>query len=273
MDVTFALMKIVHFSSGLGNQVFFYLFCRYLQKKYPKQKVYGYYNKRWLKKHNGLELDKVFDVYLPPHTKLRDIVAWLCRKLNGIGVKGLKATDSCFSESAVYFDGYYHDTKFIQDFLSELKFRDFYLDNTNRGLKEKILTSNSVAIHIRRGDYLLPEIDKMFGGICTDEYYRKAINIVKEKWESPTFFVFSNDIEWVREHLPLDDAFYVTNNTGDNSYLDMYLMSLCKGDIIANSTFSYWGAIMNRNNPVVIYPQKWNNLYTPNMFPVKWIGL
>ena len=223
-------MKIVHFSSGLGNQVFFYLFCRYLQKKYPKQKVYGYYNKRWLKKHNGLELDKVFDVYLPPHTKLSDIVAWLCRKLNGIGVKGLKATDSCFSESAVYFDGYY-------------------------------------------GDYLLPEIDKMFGGICTDEYYRKAINIVKEKWESPTFFVFSNDIEWVREHLPLDDAFYVTNNTGDNSYLDMYLMSLCKGDIIANSTFSYWGAIMNRNNPVVIYPQKWNNLYTPNMFPVKWIGL
>lgn len=266
-------MKIVHFSSGLGNQIFFYLFSCYLQEKYPKQMIYGYYPARNLKKHSGLEIANVFDVCLPAHTVLSDLVAWFCRKINGIGIKGLKATDNNFLESAIYFDGYYHDKCFIEGFESKLRFREFELDKINYSLKQQIEACNSVSIHIRRGDYLLPEINRMFGGICTIEYYKQAIEVVREKITNSMFFVFSNDMDWVKDNLRLENAVYVTNNFGANSYLDMYLMSLCRANIIANSTFSYWAAMLNKNNPVVIYPQKWNHLHTPDMFPDNWIGL
>lgn len=266
-------MKIVHFSSGLGNQVFFYLFSKYLENKYPNQRIYGYYNRRWLVKHNGLEIDRVFDVTLPPHTRVSDFIVWLCRKLNGIGIKGLKATDENFDEKAIYFDGYYQDRKFFERFLSELNFRDFDINEKNQYVIKEINRTNSIAVHIRRGDYLLPQFVPMFGGICTDDYYKKAVEIIKEKIEHPHFFVFSNDIEWVKDNLPLTDATFVNHNNGSDSYMDMYLMSLCKGCIIANSSFSYWGAMLNKDAHVIIYPSKWNNQKTPDMFPKKWIGL
>lgn len=266
-------MKIVHFSSGLGNQVFFYLFCKYIQDKYPKERVYGYYNAKWLKKHNGLELNRVFDVSLPPHTWLSDSLAWLCRKLNGLGIKGLKATDSCFSEKSIYFDGYYQNKKFIERFVGNLRFRDFQLSEENKKIVFMIKNTQSVAIHVRRGDYLLPEFNKMFGGICTKDYYCQAVDYIKDKINNPIFFVFSDDIEWVKKNLGLEKAIYVTNNTGSDSFFDMYLMSLCKANIIANSTFSFWGAMLNQNKPLVVYPKIWNNFHTPDIFPINWIKL
>lgn len=266
-------MKIVHFSSGLGNQVFFYLFCQYLKNKYSNQNVYGYYNAKFLKKHNGLEIDKVFDVTLPAHNIVSDSVAWICRKLNGIGIKGLKTTDKDFNERAVYFDGYYQDKKFFVEYLDKLKYRKFSLDKTNEDLYNKIQESQSVSIHIRRGDYLHPKFAGTYGGICTEDYYKKAIEIVKSKYKNPFFFVFSDDMEWVKKSLPLENAIFVDNNQGLNSYIDMFLMSSCKANIIANSSFSFWGAMMNRSSPVVVFPKKWNNKKTPDIFPDNWIGL
>lgn len=266
-------MKIVHFSSGLGNQVFFYLFSQYLKAKYPNQNVYGYYNAKFLKKHNGLELDKVFDVTLPAHNYFSDSVAWVCRKLNGVGIKGLKTTDLDFDERAVYFDGYYQDKKFFKKFADKLQYRKFDLDKTNENILHRIQESQSVSIHIRRGDYLHPKFAGTYGGICTDEYYKKAIDIVNREFEDPFFFVFSDDMEWVKKNLPLEKAAYVDNNHGENSYVDMFLMSACKANIIANSSFSFWGAMMNSNNPVVVFPKKWNNKKTPDIFPDNWIGL
>lgn len=266
-------MRIVHFSSGLGNQVFFYLFCRYLEEKYPNDKVYGYYNKRWLKKHNGLELDKVFCVNLPPHYWYSDFMAWLCRKLNGIGVNGLKSTDDNYHENAIYFDGYYHDRKFVDKYIDEIKFRDFDLNEENRSILKDICALNSVSLHVRRGDYLLPKFSKMYGGICTEAYYQNAVNITEIKMDNPVFFVFSDDIDWAKANLRLPNPVYVTANSGSNSHLDMLLMSRCKANIIANSTFSFWAARLNKNSLFTIYPKKWNNLNTPDLFPDEWIGL
>lgn len=266
-------MKIVNFTPGLGNQIFEYIFVEYLRRRYPDQQIYGYYNAKRLHKHNGLEVHNVFDISLPHHNLWSDSVVWLCRKLNGIGIKGLKITDKEFTLKGIYFDGYYHDKHFFQDFLEDLRFRQFELDEINQDLKKQIENSNSVAIHVRRGDYLLPEIYKLFGGICTETYYRDAINVIKNKIEAPSFFVFSNDVNWVKQNLVLEHAEYVTNNTGANSFLDMYLMSLCKANIVANSTFSFWAAMLNRNAPIVVYPQKWNNFKTPDMFPEEWIGI
>ena len=266
-------MKIVNFTPGLGNQIFEYIFVEYLRRMFPDQQIYGYYNAKTLHKHNGLEVHKVFDITLPEHNLWSDSVVWLCRKLNGIGVKGFKATDSVHSERAIYYDGWWQDKKFFLDTVGKIRFRDFELDEKNKALLDSIQNSQSVFIHIRRGDYLAPEHIATYGGICTDEYYRKAIDIIKDKMQNPHFFVFSNDISWVMENMEIPNPTYVDNNTGKKSFLDMYLMTNCKAGILANSSFSYWGGMLNKNTPIIIYPGKWDNRHTPDIFIDSWMAL
>ena len=132
-------MKIINYKSGLGNQIYFYLFGKYLEQKYPGQKVYANYLKKFLVAHNGVEIQNVFDLELPPQTLLSKIVAFCCRKINGLGIRGLKCTDEQYSESAIYFDGYWQDKKYFLNNLGTLRFREFVLDETNSSLKKKSL--------------------------------------------------------------------------------------------------------------------------------------
>ena len=266
-------MKIINFTPGLGNQIFEYLFVEYLRRKYPDQQIYGYYNAKKLHKHNGLEVHNVFEISLPHHNLWSDIVAWLCRKLNGVGVKGLKATDSVYSEGSIYYDGWWQDKKYFHDNLKLLRFKKFLLDAKNESLLYRIKNKTSVALHVRRGDYLDKENAKIYGGICTPEYYKKAISFILMKRPDCEFFVFSNDINWVKKEFNISNVTYVSNNKGINSYVDMYLMSHCNVLIIANSTFSYWGAMLNKSNPIVIYPNKWKNTSRPDIFPHNWIAI
>ena len=98
---------------------------------------------------------------------------------------------------------------------------------------------------------------------------------MEEKISEPVFFVFSDDIDWVKQNFTFNKVYFVDWNKGQNSFWDIYLMSQCSANIIANSTFSFWGAYLNKNNPFVIYPQKWvrTNLKQPNIFPKKWMAL
>lgn len=121
-------------------------------------------------------------------------------------------------------------------------------------MEEKITSCNSVSIHMRLGDYL--NNDSLYGGICTPDYYKRAVDMIKETVENPVFFLFSNDVEEAARILGLDEAVPVEGNTGDRSYLDMYLMSKCKHNIIANSTFSWWGAWLNKNKTKQVYCPK-----------------
>ena len=118
-------------------------------------------------------------------------------------------------------------------------------------MEEKITSCNSVSIHMRLGDYL--NNDSLYGGICTPDYYKRAVDMIKETVEDPVFFLFSNDVEEAARILGLEGAVPVEGNTGDRSYLDMYLMSKCKHNIIANSTFSWWGAWLNTNKDKQVY--------------------
>ena len=93
-----------------------------------------------------------------------------------------------------------------------------------------------------------------------------AIRIITEKVNDAVFYVFSDDISWVQTHLDIPNAVYVNWNTGESSIYDMYLMSSCKYNIIANSTFSYWAARLNKKTNMVIYPSKWYNTFTPDIF-------
>lgn len=130
------------------------------------------------------------------------------------------------------------------------------LKRENLRISQLMKESNSVAIHIRRGDYIT---DGNFA-LCSKEYYQEAMDQIKQKIENPIFFVFSQDFDWINENLTFDkqQVHFIDWNKGKDSYIDMQLMSLCKHNIIANSSFSWWAAWLN-NNPVkmVFAPAQW----------------
>ena len=133
-------------------------------------------------------------------------------------------------------------------------------DDRNREYLDQIDGCNSVSIHVRRGDYLSPEYASSFLSLG-DDYYRQAISLMKEKYDNPRFFIFSDDKDYIEkafEHL--EDKVIVTGNDGQNSFRDMQLMSRCRSNIIANSTFSVWAALLNSNkDKTVIYPSAYMN--------------
>ena len=137
-------------------------------------------------------------------------------------------------------------------------------------MEEKITNCNAVSIHMRLGDYL--NLQGLYGNICTDNYYKNAIKHIKENVENPVFFLFSNDTKLASQMLDGEQFVVVDGNTGDKSHLDMYLMSKCKHNIIANSTFSWWGAWLNSNeNKIVCCPNTLLNGYNNgSVYPHEW---
>lgn len=141
----------------------------------------------------------------------------------------------------------------------ELVFPDWDKDDLeNRRLAEDMNSCESVSIHVRRGDYLSQTYAGKFLTLGRD-YYEAAVEAIREHTTNPYFYIFSDDADFVKKEFDwIKDKTIVTNNTGNNSYRDMQLMSLCRHNIIANSTFSQWAAILNGNeNRIVIYPAKY----------------
>jgi hypothetical protein len=143
----------------------------------------------------------------------------------------------------------------------------------NDAILAQIYGSEAVAVHVRRGDYLLEGIHSP----VSPEYYQNALNLIRSKVINPKFFVFSDDISWCRTNLELADACFVEHNTGSNNYRDMQLMSNCKHNIIANSSFSWWGAWLNSNpTKIVIAPTMWmtkQGVESSRIIPSSWITL
>ncbi len=148
-----------------------------------------------------------------------------------------KAHDNC------YFEEYWQTPEYFEQYRSNIinifQFPPFS-DSDNIAMEEQIKKDNSVALHIRMGDYVG---SAEYAGICTLDYYRKAIESVKDYVEKPAFFIFSNDMGWCKENIfPMIQEYevsFVDFNTGKDSYKDMNLMSLARCYIIANNTFSW----------------------------------
>jgi len=159
--------------------------------------------------------------------------------------------------------GYWQCEKYFSDIGDKIR-DDFVfpaeLSEEGSALQEEIRDTESVAVHIRRGDYLEEGNYKVYGNICTLEYYKKALSYIRRKCGHPRFFMFSNDIGWVRENLYEPGMVLVGSSRNRPDYEDMYLMSICRHNIIANSSFSWWGAWLNQNaNKMVISPGRWFN--------------
>lgn len=173
-----------------------------------------------------------------------------------------------------YFKGY-------EDVIEKCFTFKHTLDNKNLSLSQRISMSNSVSIHIRRGDYITNEHAKNNFTTCSLGYYQKAIEYISEHTSTPKFYIFSDDMDWVKKNLKLADNLveYIDWNKGKESYKDMQLMSLCRHNIIANSSFSWWAAWLNANkDKCVIAPSQWFNEEERNkdlhdFYPSDWIKI
>jgi hypothetical protein len=194
--------------------------------------------------------------------------------LNHMGEGGFHYTPIPKIDGNVKLVGHFQSEKYFTNYKTEI-LKLFEIDDTTKNyLLEKygvIINQDTCSIHIRRGDYLGLPTHHPTQSI---DYYKNAIQIVGEKKH---FLVFSDDIEWCKENFNfLNNKTFISDN---KDYEDLYLMSLCKNNIIANSTFSWWGAWLNNNeNKKVIIPSKWFGVYnshlnTNDLYCDKWIKL
>lgn len=168
---------------------------------------------------------------------------------SGIYHPEIFAMDDC------YLEGYFACEKYYADILETLRNEIRFPAGAgpeNERLAQKMEEEQSVSVHIRRGDYKNPENAVLFGNICTQAYYEGAIALLRRKVENAHFYLFSDDIAYVREHFRGDDYTVVDINRGEDSIYDMWLMSRCRHNICANSTFSFWGARLNPHGEKVM---------------------
>lgn len=292
-------MIISKIIGGMGNQMFQYAAGRALSLEYDQPlrlDVSGFANYGL---HQGFELQRVFycQSEIADESEVRNILGWpfspgirkqLARKsLALFRSKGFIVEPHYHYWPEIknvppncYLDGYWQSEKYFQDAASVIRV-DFTfktpLANRNAEIVEHIGQQNSVSLHIRRGDYATDSNTNATHGLCSLDYYRNAIQYVAERIKHPFFYIFSDDIAWVKDNLKMNlPCQYIDHNRGAESYNDMRLMSLCRHHIIANSSFSWWGAWLNpRPEKIVIAPQKWfaNNNNIKDLFPQGWVTL
>ncbi len=275
-------MRIVRIIGGLGNQMFQYALYLSLKQKFPNEKILVDYSLfRSYGVHNGLELDKVFGVSLPQASffemckvtipTYNYTLARVVRKLlpkrttECYEAKDYTYNIEVFSPGNRYYNGYWQNFQYFienRELIQSTYCFSAPTDSKNKKVLDELSGStSSVSIHVRRGDYLKAP---NYAGLCGLSYYRQAITHIKKHINHPVFYLFSDDIEWCKENIIplLDNAPYtiVDWNRGANSYRDIQLMSACNNNIIANSSFSWWAAFLNRNsNAIVCAPAKWTN--------------
>lgn len=284
-------MVVVKFKGGLGNQMFQYAL--YRQFELQGKDVFadltdydsGYFRK--------------FELYNFPNININLESVNLIKKRNSLGFKIHKKINKLlgkrplefkydnlnFNEYVLqldncYIDGYWQSEKYFCSIREDLK-KQFCLsekmlhDDLYKKYREIIELNNSISVHIRRGDYLSEENISLYGNICTKEYYNAAMRYFRSFFGNVNFVVFSNDIEWCKENIMGEDITYVLGSEADSALCELFMMTRCSHNIIANSSFSWWGAWLN-NSPQkkVIMPASWLNCEEINdIYPEGWIRI
>lgn len=180
-----------------------------------------------------------------------------------------------------YLEGYWQSEKYFKTIANEIR-SEYNLNDSsqyeNSNIVTKILKHPSVGIHIRRGDYVSDTVTNKLHGVLDNSFYTKAAGILNSKIISPKFYVFTDDKKWVRRHFKFDYTFELVDEKWEPIY-DMFLMSKCCHQIIANSSFSWWAAWLNKNkNKIVVAPKKWfknkyRNEQTIDLIPIDWLRI
>lgn len=292
-------MVISHILGGIGNQMFQYAAGRALSLTNSQPLLLDLNDFSRYQLHNGYELSRVFCVNTEsaPTSTLREMLGWrsntlarrVLRRPPFAGLRGGKFTaEPHFNywpeivnlKGDCYLYGYWQSERYFKSVASSIR-GDFSfrtpLGGKNAELALEIANSQAISLHVRRGDYVTNFKNRNLLEVCSIDYYRKAIDHIAERVEHPVFFVFSDDMEWARQNLSVGfPCVYVDHNRGDESFRDMQLMSLCQHQIIANSSFSWWGAWLNTNSAkLVIAPKKWfrNGNNDCDLIPGEWVRL
>jgi hypothetical protein len=292
-------MIISNIIGGLGNQMFQYAAGRAISIKNKTTLRMDISAFDSYKLRNWADFDQIFNckVELADESDIRNVLGWsspkvlqsllsrkhlkLLRKKEFFvephfeywnGINGLKDNG--------YLLGYWQSERYFLDCATQIRedltFRN-PLTGKNKITGDNISAVNSVSIHVRRGDYISDAKANSVYEACSIDYYRDAINYFECRTINPIFFIFSDDINWAKSNLPINSPhFYVDHNDSSTSYIDMHLMSKCKNNIIANSSFSWWGAWLNSNiDKVIVAPSKWfrKNNNTIDLMPNSWVRL
>lgn len=269
-------MIIVRLSGGLGNQMFQYAFGKSISILNNQELKFDtiFFEKQDFRKleitNYSVDINKsknkeVAEVLFPRNFPLKWF-SFITNKIWKYSDKYIKEKKSFSFDKSVlnlngnfYFDGYWQNIKYFENIretlLREYKIKE-KLDTYSESIIKKMSESESVSLHVRAGDYLkIPEV----GSICNMDYYQKAISYIKGKISNPVFFVFSEDKEYVKKMLPSNLKYEMINSNIGKPHIDLYLMSKCRHNIIANSSFSWWSAWLNQNqNKIIVSPKTWH---------------
>lgn len=283
-------MTIIKLKGGLGNQLFQYAFGRFLSIKRDedlildkdimtgKNDIYrqyglGYFN------INARAVDtfkiKEFKYPLGMISKL-----WRGIKSKIFKIYNIGWNPKILNSKGIYFDGYWQSYKYVDPIRNEL-LKELTLVNSIDDKFSSVLgdikNSNSVSLHIRRGDYINDPKTSQIHNICDLDYYDRAVKQIVDRVGNPVFYIFSDDIDWVKENLKIDYPMVFVSDGTMKDYEELVIMSKCKNNIIANSSFSWWGAWLNKNNQkVVVAPSRWNNHHQEEykyLLPESWIKI
>ena len=264
-------MIIIQIAGGLGNQMQQYALYRKLLKAGADRNVkldiswFDEKNQRGVLAKRKLELEYFKALPIPACTDEERAVFTDRSVVKKVIEKMIPQTRRKFTESEMfhpeifslkdkYIEGYFACQKYYDDIMPQLRELFVFPDHSDKELHKKNVelmnemeSRDCVSVHIRRGDYLDPENAALFGNIATDEYYECAMNYFREKNPDCHFYIFTNDPDYARNRYPDRERYTVIDhNTGKDSLLDIQLMSHCRGNICANSTFSFWGARLNK---------------------------
>lgn len=292
-------MVLSHIIGGLGNQMFQYALGRALSLRLdvPLRLDISSFDGYGL--HQWYALDRVFacSPEIASEVEVRELIGWraneVARKLLSRPGLRLLHGDHFVVEphfhywpgihgisGAVYLQGYWQSEKYFLD-EADLIRADFTFRQppsaVNADVAGRIGHTAAVSLHVRRGDYVSNPRTHAAHGLCSPDYYRAAVRYIAERVEAPEFFVFSDDIAWVKDNLDIGfRCHYIDHNHGMESHNDMRLMSLCRHHILANSSFSWWGAWLNPHpEKIVVAPKKWfaNDNNVEDLFPAGWVTL
>jgi hypothetical protein len=292
-------MIIVNTIGGLGNQMFQYACGRAVSLRTRQilriatDQFDGY------ALHNGFELHRVFHVETQQATEdeMKHQLGWRAhptlRRLLGrpamLWARGRHWCNEPYFQywpgikdilGPIYLHGYWQSERYFKDVADQIR-EDFNFrlpwDAADQNIREQMRALPSASLHIRRGDYALPRNRGIYAQ-CGIDYYRDAINLIRKRIPGIRLFAFSDDPDWVDAQLgsefgPIET---VRHNGNERSANDMRLMSQADHHIIANSSFSWWGAWLNPSpDKIVIAPRRWflNNTDDHDLIPPSWIRI
>ncbi|AKF24141.1 hypothetical protein YH65_01015 [Sulfurovum lithotrophicum] len=291
-------MIIINILGGLGNQMFQYAFAYSMAHKTDavvKLDIEDFSNYDLREYELSLynisldlaDIDEIDKLKYEQETLFKKVARKLQRTSRPLSSYYYKESGFSYDSHVyelkdnVYFQGYWQSEKYFLDYrdalLKEFLLKDG-LHQESRAYEKKINQSVSVSLHIRRGDYVSNAHTNSVHGTCSLEYYKGAVRYLQSNSHPTHFFIFSDDLDWAKENLNfIENITFVSLDKDTPDHEEMYLMSQCKHNIIANSSFSWWGAWLNQNeDKIVVAPKKWFNdttINTNDLVPKEWIRL